>query len=138
MPTLHQYRLHAIIPAARVAAVNTWIKANLNPEGGDWLTPSLSATGNAPYTYAHCSAALTVPEIKLILTALAAQAGRTLPADWDSRTRAQRKAWLVSARNAIDSNSGIYLTLSDNDGEWDRVETALSRKGLQTAVSLAP
>ncbi len=133
MATLHQYRLHVICPAARVAVVNTWIRTNLNPAGGNWLTPNLSADGLAPYTYAHCSAALTAPEVKLLLTALAAQGGRTLPADWDTRTRAQRKAWLISARDAIDTASGIYLTLSDNDGEWEIPETALARKGLQTA-----
>ena len=135
MPTLHQYRLYAIVPAARVATVNTWVRNNLDPTGGNWLSLNLSADGTAPYTHAHFSAALAVPEIKLILTALAAQAGRTLPADWDARTRAQRKAWLVSARNAIDSNSGIYLTLSDNDGEWEAPEMALAHKGLQTAIA---
>lgn len=133
MTTQHLYRLHAIVPAARVAAVNTWIRNHLNPEGGDWLTLNLSATGEPPYTHAEFSAALTVSEIKLILSQIATIAGRSLPADWDTRTRAQRRAWLASARALIDAGSGIYLTLSDNDGAWDRVEDAREHKGLQTA-----
>ena len=133
MTTRHLHRLHIICPLARVAAVNSWLKANLDPEGEDWLTPNLSATGDPPYTHAECSAALTNAEIKLLLGEIARIASRSLPADWDTRTRAQKKAWLATARDTLNTGSGIYLNLSDNDGAWDDAAVARATKGVQPA-----
>lgn len=138
MATTYLHRLHVIIPAARCAAVNAWCKANLNPEGGDWFTPSLSADGNEPYTHAECSVALTNSELKLLLAQLLSMASASLPANWDSRTRAQKKAWLLAARDAFDVQTGIYLTPSDNDGVWEEPEEARTHKGVQTASSISP
>lgn len=132
MPTQHVHRLYVIIPAARCNAVNAWIKANLNPEGGDWFTPCLSADGNAPHTHAHCDAALTDAELKLLLRRLVQIASLDLPANWDTRTRAQKKAWFATQRDAVNTNVGIYIEFGDNDGSWPDAAAAMAAKGVTT------
>jgi hypothetical protein len=130
MPTQHLYRVLAVVPAARVAALNSWLKANLDAGGGDWLTPSLSATGDAPFTHAWFSAALTAAEFKLVMQRLCTLASVTPPADWDQLTRAERKAWLLSQRPAINAATGVYVQAMDGDGVWDLPGDALAAKGL--------
>lgn len=133
MPTQHVHRLHLVVPTSRCAALNAWVRANLDPTGADWFTPTLSATGLAPYTHAECSVSLTDAEGKKLLTRLATVSGIQAPADWDSRTRAAKKAWLASQRAAIDSAIGVLVTGMDNDGVWadpasSRAEKSLTRR----------
>jgi hypothetical protein len=129
--TQHPYRFTAIVPAALVAGFNTWIRNNLDATGGDWLTVSVSMTGSMPYTHALFSAALTVAEIKKVMQRLCNLASIAPPVNWDSMSRAERKAWLISQRSAINLAIGVYIQVSDNDGSWDNPFAALVAKSLR-------
>lgn len=133
MPTKYLHRLHLVIPAARVAAANTWLRANIDTTGGDWFRANLSATGEAPFTHAQASAALTDSQAKSLLAYLAGLASQSLPANWDARTRAQKQAAIAGARDAINTTAGVYLTLSDNDGAWPDLAAALQAKSVRAA-----
>jgi hypothetical protein len=131
MATQHEYRFLAIVPAASIAQFNTWLRNNIDPAGGDWLVANLSATGLAPATHGWFSAALTPAQMKQVALRLCTLASVTPPADWDTMTRAQRKAWLIGARAAINTAIGVWIQPSDNDGDWDNPAAALAAKGLQ-------
>jgi hypothetical protein len=131
VPTQHQFRLLLIVPEARRAAFNAWVKANLDPAGGDWVRSTLSATGSAPATHGWCSAAMTAAEFKAAVQRLCALASITPDPAWDSMTRSQKRDWLVGQRQAIDAATGIYLQAVDNDGSWGDAQAALKAKGLK-------
>lgn len=129
--TNHTVRLLAIVPAARQNAVNTWIKNNLDTTGGNWLVGGLSASGNAPATHYIFNAALTVPEFRLIGRQLLQMASLDLPADWDSRTLAQKFTWFRSQLGTIRTATGIRLRVFNNDAVWDDPENELAQAGLR-------
>lgn len=132
MATQQIYRIHAIVPTALCAGLNADIKANIDPTGGDWLIPSLSATGDPPYTHAHCSAALTAPQLKKMAGKLLSLASIPLVADFDTKTKAQKLAWLLSQRTAVDAAIGISVNPMGNDGVWSNPQVSLDQKGLKT------
>lgn len=132
MPTQHLHRLTIIVPAARCAALNAWIKANVDTTGGDWFTPSLSATGNEPATHAACGVALTEAEGKKLLGRLAAASGISQPANWDTMTRQQKKQWLMDQKAAIRSAIGVLVVGMENGGEW------IPSKDSRTEMALKP
>ena len=128
----------AVVPVARVVAFNSWLKTNIDPGGGDWLTPSLSATGTAPATFAWFSAALTPAQLKLLMIRLCALSGIVQPAGRDGWTRQQRKQWLLDQRAAIRTATGIWVAPQDNDGQWDNPQDALTFLGLQAIRPATP
>jgi hypothetical protein len=132
MATTHEYRFLAIVPVASIGSFNTWLRNNIDPTGGDWLVANLSATGAAPATHGWFSAALTPAQMKQVALRLCQLASVTPPADWDTMTGAQRRAWLVGARAAINTTIGVWIQPSDNGGSWDSPALALAAKGLQT------
>jgi len=129
--TQHIHRLVLIVPAARCAGLNAWIVANLDATGSDWFTPSLSATGSLPATHAWASFACTDQEADKLLLRLAQQSGVAKPAGWDTYTRAQKRAWLLSKKAAVRSAIGVLAHGFDNDGVWDAAEDRLTEMGLQ-------
>lgn len=133
MPTQHIHRLLLVVPAARCAGLNAWVRANLDITGGDWFTPSLSATGAAPTTHAWASFALTDSQGKKLLMRLAQQSGLTQPANWDTMTRAQKKSWLISNRATVKSGIGVYIEPGENDvaGGWPDPQAVLTACGLK-------
>lgn len=132
MATAYLHRVFWIIPAASQGAFNTWVRNNLNPNGGDTFTIGVSATGTTPATYYIACGAYTVPELKKIAARLCAMSNLTLPADWDTYTRAQKKAWLVSNWPTIRNKTGIKaIVLDDNDGTWSDYAATLASAGLK-------
>ena len=130
MATNHLNRVVLVVPDARKAAFNAWVRNNLDPSGDDWLTAGLSASGNAPATHWWCSAALTNAEARQVLDRLYALASLT-PPDWRTLTRAQVRARLASDRAALQSAAGLRLAHSDNDGDWPDPNTLLAAAGLR-------
>ena len=136
MPTQHQHRLFIICPLARVAALNAWITTTLNPEGGDWLTVPLSATGTLPATHFCCDTSLTTQQLLQLVGRLHTQAGGTNPTNavWQGWTRAQKINWVkTTAIPAIRTGIGVRLRYNDNDGNWADHRPDLERQdaGLQ-------
>lgn len=128
------HRLLCIVPAARVAAFNTWIRNNLDPSGSDWLTLNLSASGSAPFTHAWFSVQLTDVEFIKVVRRLCAQASISVPADADSYTPQQKKTWLVNKRQDIQTAIGIYIRANVAEN-WDSPDAALTTLGLKRQVS---
>lgn len=131
MATVFEMRVLLLAPAARVAAWNAWIASNLDETGVAWLVNRLSATGQAPATHAWCSVALTALQYRLVVQRLCALSAIAFPIDWDTKTRGERKAWLLAQREGIDLATGITFQCSDNDGVWDDPRERLQAKGLQ-------
>lgn len=126
MATQHHYRVLLVVPAGRASAFNQWVKANLDPAGGDWITARLSASGEAPFTHGWCSAALTAPEFKLLMERLCAITSITPPADWDERAAGSRIQWLKEQRVPIFTGVGIHIQVMRNDEAWDDPSDALA------------
>lgn len=131
MATNFGNRLLVIVPAARVAGLNAFIKAGIDPTGGDWFTPNLSANGQLPATHAWASAAATEGQAKAFAQRVCQQASITLPDDWDTKTRAQKLAWVLSVRDQVYSTIGVYVAPMINDGVWTDPQDALTATGLQ-------
>lgn len=131
MTTLHLHRFTCIVPAARVNALNSWIANNLDSTGSNWLVLRLDTVNGDMMTHAWFSAAFTNGEFKKVAMRLCNLANIDLPANWDSLTRNQKKAWLISQRATIRTNTGIYFQSSDGDGVWDSPDDALSATNLQ-------
>jgi hypothetical protein len=138
MATNFIHRIILVVPAARVAAFNTWVRNNLDAAGADWLAASLSVLGSAPATHALCNAALVPADCLKVLRRLCTLAAVTPPADFDTYTRAQKKQWVVDSRAAIRAATGIRVFLADNDGAWDSVGDVLSAAGLQRILPAFP
>lgn len=123
--TQHLHRILLIAPAARCAALNTWVRNNRDPTGSGWFVPSLSATGAAPATYAVACWSDTDAGLRTWGLRLAAMAGISLPADWDERTRQQKKQWITSQRGTIWDAIGVWVYAWHNDADWTAEEGSL-------------
>ena len=131
MATLHQHRLVMIVPIARVSGINAWIRAQIDPTGGDWFTANLSLTGTAPATHAWASFTITPTTALKWAQRIAAMTTNQVPPGFAGYTRNQKKAWLESVKDSIRTQAGVYIQVSDNDGAWADPYQLLSSAGLQ-------
>lgn len=145
MATQHLHRLFICVPSSLRDGANTWIRNNLNPSGGDWLTVPISATGNLPATYWGCDAALTSAQLKALVIRLLQFSGVSLPAAWDSWTLAQKRTWLrdtlpVKLWTQAPAGSKIGVLYVSNDGDWSdhTVDNALEQVNLQRVAASLP
>jgi hypothetical protein len=133
--TVYVHRLILIVPAgAKVTAVVTWFSTNIGAASVPaTLGPGLSASGSAPATHDWLCGSYTDPECKAILAKLCQLAAVTAPtnAQWNGWDGAAKRAWLASVRAAILSGYGAYVTLADNEGQWDNATDALAAMGLK-------
>jgi hypothetical protein len=129
--TNHTVRVLALVPAARQAAVNTWVKNNLDPAGANWLNVGLNATGSGAPTHYIFNAALTVPQFKLLATQLLSMASLTLPANWDTLTLTEKFTWFRAQFTAIRTATGVRLRVFNNDLVWDNPQDELTAAGLK-------
>jgi hypothetical protein len=128
--TLHLHRILCLAAAARIAALNTWLKNNIDPAGGDWVAARLSATGTPPATHGWFCAGLTSAQGAAVLNRWYALASMT-PPNWGSLTRAQVRSRIATDRAALRAATQINVFHADNDGAWDSPEAALAATGLQ-------
>ena len=135
MPSAYIHRLWAVIPASNQSAANTWITANLNPDGGPWFAGSgLSVSGNTPATYFWINTALTDADLTTLLTYLCGLVSVSLPSNWDTYQQTDKQSW-VSLNMTV--TSGLTLLLDDNLGAWTDPSIVLSALGLQ-AITTGP
>ena len=132
MATNRLHRIILIIPEAqRVATTNWWVN-NIDPNGADTFSQGLSPTGTLPITHRRCCTGLTNAQLRAVLVRLGNAAGISLPANFDDRTRQQKRAWIVSQIQPIDDAIGVRLWFVENDAEdWGDVEESRVMKGLQ-------
>ncbi len=145
MATLFQHRILAIIPAgAKCAAVGAWLRANVDPTADETQWPGLNASGLKADPITHrwfCQSYQDADAFQilrqLVILANSAGAGITpLTAGfWNSQTRPQKIAWLLSVQAAILASYGARIGLADNEGTWDSPAAALAAMGLQEAVN---
>lgn len=134
MATLHRHRLLIVAAAARTGAVNAWVKANIDPGGGDWLTTPLSPSGALPGTHYACSAGMTTTQARLMMRAICQALGMS-PPEGSGWTRAQWKAWLSSVLAELRAR-GVSIHWADNDGaEWDDLRAAAAALSLKPCTS---
>lgn len=138
MATTHIFRILAVVPVNRVAALSAWLAANIDPAADPNVGPALNATGLAsdPVTHRVMCGSYTDPEAKAILLRICQLAAVTPPTnpEWNGWTRAQKRAWLVSVRNALAAGWGVWLTLMDNENTWDDVDGILASLNLKPIV----
>jgi hypothetical protein len=122
MSSLYPYRLVAVVPVARVAAFNTFIRNNVDPGGADWLVANLSATGIAPATHAVFDATITERAAKVILGQLATMAALVFPAGWDDLGQKAKRKWVVDNRAAI--QAAVQIVLRGGLANRDTIDVA--------------
>lgn len=136
--TQHVHRLLLLIPAARRAAVRNWWTANLDAaDGGATWAVALSASGSLPATAYWCSAALTGPQLRLLILQLVQSAGLAVP-DTTGWGRADYVTWVATNAAAVQAATGIRVRRSDNDGGWDAPEALLAAAGLRRVAPASP
>lgn len=142
MPTLFVHRLIVVCPASRYGTLGTWWKANMDPADDVSGWPKLNPSGLSTDAETHrwCSTALNEAQLRLIIVRVCNLAGVAVPTatQWNSWTRAEKRAWLASTRNQLYTNTGIWLDLSDGDGAWNEPESVLTALGLKRRQSATP
>jgi len=140
--TQYLHRLFLCVPDALRTQANAWIKQNLDPDGADWLSVPLSATGEPPATYWACDAALTAAQLKLLARRLLQFTDLDLPKDWDSRKLSQVRSYAkdtLPQRLWTQAPAGkkVGVLYVENDGDWSdhTVADALDLVGLQFIAS---
>lgn len=131
MATSYLHRVLLVVPSGRRTTFNTWIRGNLDPDGGDWLTTGLSSSGGTPFSHFWACASLTNPQLRLLMGRLCTLAGISQPADWDAYTRQQKKQRFLNQRAAIRSATGIWVDMMENDGVWNNPEDSLNTVGVR-------
>lgn len=135
----YPYRLTLLVPAARRDAVNAWLRANLDPAGGDWLTYGLSPTGEAPPSHYLASSLLSEAHLRRLaeyiasVTTTAANPVR-VPVDWDTGTKRARRRWWVTHASRIATRTGIRMRVTRNREEppLDQWLSALNLQPVRT------
>lgn len=135
----HIHRTIIVVPVAKVAAVVAWIRANVDDTCPANIGPALNASGIAADSATHrwqCCA-WTDAQCKALLARLCQLASVTPPTNgqWNGWTGAQKRAWLASVRAAVLSGFGIYVTLANNEGQWDEPSDALAAMGLKVKAN---
>lgn len=140
MATAHQYRILFVIPAASRVSFNTWIRNNLNPEGGDWFGGlGLSPSGNLPATHFWCSAAFTGQEAQVVVLRLCTMSGVPIDPNWDNMNKAQKIAWVQDNRAAIRAGTGnLRVRMMNNEADWDDSMAELTAAGLKVIQPVIP
>lgn len=131
MATLYRHRLTVIVPAPRVAALRSYVDAQIDPgHGANWFRPGLaSAPGAAPTHYVACFAA-TNQDLLRLMGRLVTWAGFTLPAAFRDYTRADVRAYWQSVRAHVLAQTGVRLLHSNNDGDWTPPVTLMEEASL--------
>lgn len=129
--TRYLFRLVVICPAAKLAAVGAWWKANLdvNDDASTW--PLLNPSGDPAQAATHswCSVALKDSQARALLAKVCQLATVTPPTlgTWNGWTFAQKAAWLAGVRQQLFTNTGVWLDLCDNTGDWNDPTAALAQ-----------
>lgn len=136
MATQWLNRVLLAIPAAQRATYNAWWANNIDTDGAGnrTFTAGLNATGLStdPVTYYVANTALTNQQLRKIIVRLCALAGLTIPADWDTYTRQQKRQWLAANWPTIRQRTGVRaMVLDDNDGAWSDYTAAITAEGLK-------
>jgi hypothetical protein len=136
MPSSFLHRILCICPVAKVAAVVTWLRANIDAAHDINLGPPLNASGLAadPVTYRWFCGSYVDSDCRQILNKLCQLASVATPslATWNGWTGAEKRSWLLSVRDTILVNYGVYVTLADNTATWDDAQALLVSLGLKT------
>jgi hypothetical protein len=135
MPTDRIHRFVLVVPQARVSAFNTWIKANIDPGGGDWLIVPLSPGGQAPATHAWAGFSATDDQARKLIIRLCQMANIAQPAGWDTMSRKQKIQWVASQSPNIFAAIGVWIEPADNEGDWPDPAGVLLRLGLLRAAA---
>lgn len=133
MPTAFLHRLIVVCPVARVNALNTFWRNQIDAVDDVTTWPGLNATGLPanPVTHRWCSTALTEGLLRPIIVQVCSLASVTPPTagTWNGWTRAQKQSWLASTRASLFAATGVWLALSNNDGVWDDPAAVLTAMG---------
>jgi hypothetical protein len=119
--TNHIHRLIVVIPAAQFAAVGQWWQSVIDPADDLSTWPALSPTGQLPETHRCGNMAFVPQQLRSTVAKVCQLAGITPPAlaTWNGWTPIQQRAWLTATRNQFYDQTGIWLDLADNTGDWD-------------------
>lgn len=119
METKWLYRLllfAPLDPPDRIPFLNAWVKANIDPEGGDWFNP---AGGWGPPNGASTFAAACFPMKDehcdlWIALAQSYMAELAKPAEWDAYSTLQRVQWVAGVVNSLYLGLRCFAVGADN------------------------
>ena len=113
MSTSYLYRVWLIVPAARQAGLNQFIREEFDT--GDWLLVPLSASGNGPATHFACCFACTHDQTTIWAERLTTDGGVPLPPGFGSYTPDQRIQFMEGAYLTLKSLTGVIVRTCRND-----------------------
>jgi len=113
MSTSYLYRVWLIVPAARQAGLNQFIREEFDT--GDWLLVPLSASGNGPATHFACCFACTHDQTSTWAERLTTDGGVPLPAGFTAYTPDQRIAFMEGAYPTLKQLTGVVVRTCRND-----------------------
>jgi hypothetical protein len=84
-------------------------------------------------THRWCNGAWTDGEAKAVLGRLANLAGIAVPSssEWNGWGKVEKRQWLLSVRDGIWTGFGAWVTMAENEGEWDDALAEAASRGLK-------
>ena len=133
--TKYIYRILLIYPILEIDGVNAFVKEYIDSDGGDWVLPFLSASGEDPATHGWTSFVATREQAELWLSRFADHLGGEVPQGLLDSPREQQRQWMQSASMWLFQASGIYFSVAFNDmGETVDPNNALEATGLKRII----
>lgn len=129
------FKFLLVVPAARVAALRTWVANNIDPAGANWFPRGYSPTGSPPATFYgadfHIDSLADARRWVVMLCGQVTGVSAPTAAQWAGWTRAEQKAFLVTLRDALKAQLSVHIRYASNDaGETPDVSECLAAAGL--------
>jgi hypothetical protein len=134
MSTSYLYRVWLVVPAARQAGLNQFIREEF--DNADWLLVPLSASGEEPATHFACCFSCTHDQTSTWAERLTTDGGVPLPTGFGSYTPDQRIAFMEAAYAQLKQLTGVIVRTCRNDAmPWALdIGTILAAESLKVMV----
>jgi hypothetical protein len=136
--TDYVFRVSLIVPSARKAGLNTFIRDEF--DDASWLAVELSATGAAPATHYGTCFSCTMPQSSTWAERLTSEGGVPLPPEFSAMNADQRIQFMEGASPALKQLTGVVVRVCRNDAmPWAvTFDDVLTTEGLKRAGEVAP
>jgi hypothetical protein len=130
MSTDYVFRVSLIVPSARKAGLDTFIRSEFDDH--EWLLGELSNTGAAPSTHYGTCFSCTLSQSTTWAERLTSEGGVPLPSEFAGMNADQRIAFMEGASATLKTLTGVVVRVCRNDAmPWAvTFDDVLSTEGL--------
>jgi hypothetical protein len=135
MSTDYVFRVSLIVPSARKAGLDTFIRDEF--DDNEWLLVELSNTGAAPPTHYGTCFSCTMNQSTTWAERLTSEGGVPLPPEFAGMNADQRIAFMEGASSGLKALTGVVVRVCRNDAmPWAvTFDDALEAEGIQRIQS---